>query len=218
MTPPIAAPAPSAPAPARAPLPSRGPIFVGFSGYANTGKDAAAAALTGAGWRVGKFSQPIKDAAYAANPQIVANGVTYRYASLVDAYGIETAKDRFPAVRDFLQDLGKGMRDVLGDDVWVDAAMAAHVETSAVAFVDCRFPNEADAIRARDGLVVRVNRPGVEAARRPDGSVHISETALDDYSFDVVIDNDGTLEDLHAKVGSVIADWILGWVFDSSAS
>jgi len=205
----------TAPPSTTTPSPTRGPVLIGLSGYANTGKDAAAAALVESGWLLGKFSQPMKDAAYAANPQVVANGVTYRYASLIDAYGIEQAKELFPVVREFQQDLGKGMRDVLGENVWVDAAMAKIPDTAAAVFVDCRFPNEADAIRARDGLVIRINRPGVEAARRPDGTVHISETAMDDYVFDVVIDNDGTLEDLREKVGAVVGDWILGWVFES---
>lgn len=191
----------------------RGPILIGFSGYANSGKDAAAASLAESGWHLGKFSEPIKDLAYAIDPVIVRNDITYSYAALVDAYGLEQAKDLFPGVRRFLQDLGKGARDVLGADVWVDAALAKIPDTAAAAFVDCRFPNEADTIRARDGLVIRVNRPGVEAAVGPDGTVHISETALDDYPWDVVIDNDGTLEDLREKVGNAIADWILGWVF-----
>ena len=64
---------------------------------------------------------------------------------------------------------------------------------------DVRFRNEADAIRARGGVVVRINRPGIEAPND-----HISEHDLDGYAFDYFVDNDGTIEDL-AEAAIVLA-------------
>lgn len=177
---------------------SRSPI-IGISGYARTGKDTAAAALVELGWYLGKFSGPMKEAAYQANPQIVQNTITYRLANLVDAYGWERAKDEFTEVRPYLQRFGKAVRDVVDEDVWVDAALAKVPDGQPAVFVDCRYRNEADGIRARGGIVVRINRPGVGPAVGEDGEVHVSEIDLDEYDFDYVIDNDGTLEQLRER-------------------
>lgn len=74
---------------------------------------------------------------------------------------------------------------------------------------DCRFPNEVEAVKIRGGVIVRVNRKRyvdyngqmIEAF-----DVHPSETALDDYTFDYVIDNNGTLEELEKKVKLIYHD------------
>lgn len=182
-----------------------GPLLVGFSGYARAGKNAAAEALLEDGWHHASFAAKLKAFLLAINPQIVQNQLTYRLKNLVVVYGWERAKDEFPEIRELLQRTGTDAgRTVLWGDVWVDAAFRALPEGRPVAFTDVRFANEAAAIRARGGLVIRVNRDGVGPAVGKDGKVHVSETALDDYDFDSVIANDGTLEDLHAKVRAVV--------------
>lgn len=73
---------------------------------------------------------------------------------------------------------------------------------------DVRFPNEADAIRERGGIIIRVNRK--HGYNTPDGkwkempiNYHESETALDNYDFDYVIENDTTIAELKEKVKSI---------------
>src|SRR5690606_4016638 len=95
--------------------------------------------------------------------------------------------------------------NILGGDIWVDATMnALDVERDYV-ITDCRFPNEAQAINRAGGLVVRVQRPGNGPAND-----HPSETALDDYQFDGVINNDGTLEDLATRVEDFL--WLINFL------
>jgi len=83
---------------------------------------------------------------------------------------------------------------------------------------DVRFPNEAQAIKDRGGIVIRVNRVRtcgdvafngtpeewkelVERNKKNNEKLnHPSETALDDYEFDHVIDNSGSIEELVEKV------------------
>lgn len=66
---------------------------------------------------------------------------------------------------------------------------------------DCRFPNEADAGRARGGVVIRLNRKDARKDAHGRDPNHISETALDNYEyFDLVIDNDGTRGEMARKV------------------
>lgn len=62
---------------------------------------------------------------------------------------------------------------------------------------DTRFPDEAEAIKTKGGILLRINR----FPQRVIVNEHISETALDDYKdWDCVISNDGTQMDLIEKV------------------
>jgi hypothetical protein len=63
---------------------------------------------------------------------------------------------------------------------------------------DMRFPNEMEAVELREGVTIKVVRPGTAVGTHP------SETALDDAYFDHVISNDGTIEDLVEKVRQVL--------------
>jgi hypothetical protein len=80
---------------------------------------------------------------------------------------------------------------------------------------DTRFPNEAEAIKSRGGIVIRVDRK--EAAgegaiqKTVNGKTfwvkshgHASETSLDEYPFDYVINNNGTIEELVDKVQEML--------------
>ena len=78
---------------------------------------------------------------------------------------------------------------------------------------DVRFSNEAEAIKQRGGIVIRVNRPCKECGgmgyHKMDCNVgrceHESEYALDNYEgFNHVIENDGTIEDLLEKIKTII--------------
>ena len=74
---------------------------------------------------------------------------------------------------------------------------------------DVRFPNEAEAIKQRGGILIRVDRPCKECGgmgyHKMDCNIgrteHESEYSLDKYDkFDFKISNDGSLEDLVNKV------------------
>jgi hypothetical protein len=61
-----------------------------------------------------------------------------------------------------------------------------------VVITDVRFPNEAAAIVAKNGFLVRVNRK-----RKGADDQHASETSLDDWEpWHIVLENDGKLADL----------------------
>lgn len=66
------------------------------------------------------------------------------------------------------------------------------------AIPDCRFPGEADAIKARGGVVIKVVRPGM-----PTGDMHASETEVDNVQEDYLVVNDGTLVELELKVRDI---------------
>ena len=77
---------------------------------------------------------------------------------------------------------------------------------------DVRFPNELQAIKDRDGIIIRVNRPckecGLLHAHKMSCSKnvieHESETSLDSAIFDYVIDNNSDIQSLIEKVKIIL--------------
>jgi hypothetical protein len=101
------------------------------------------------------------------------------------------------SVRDFLQKLGTdAMRTGLHPNVWVNALFSDYIPTGKFNTIDdstiypnwiitdCRFPNEAQAVKDKGGIVIRIDRPGVSPI-----NAHPSEIALDDWKFDYKIAN-----------------------------
>ncbi len=103
--------------------------------------------------------------------------------------------------RQIMQQLGtEAMRGTFGDEVWIKSLFtrAAAVEYAVIS--DVRFLNEAQAIRNRGGILVRIERAGLIST-----DTHPSETALDDFDdFDHVLLNDGTVEDLFRQIDRVL--------------
>ena len=94
-------------------------------------------------------------------------------------------------VRELLQEVGQGLRDAIDPDLWIKALFANTEGWSNYIIADVRYPNELEAIKERDGILIRIDRNGAGAGN------HSSETALDDYNdWDVHIENNGSLESL----------------------
>lgn len=165
--------------------------IIGLSGYARSGKDTMGEALVERGYERVSFADRIREGLYALNP-IVPDGT--RVVELIDSFGWEHAKTSEPEVRALLQRLGSEVgRNLLGEDVWVDLTLKHAPDGSKIVVTDCRFPNEAAAIKRLGGQMWRVSRPGTAPV-----NAHPSETALDDYPFDHYFENDSTIAELHA--------------------
>ena len=104
--------------------------------------------------------------------------------------------------RKILQLLGtEAGRQIIHPNIWVNALFANYKPKENWIVTDVRFPNEADIIKDKGGIMIRINRPGTESHC---GGQHLSETSLDAYDkFDYVIENDGTVQDLIDKVKSL---------------
>lgn len=72
---------------------------------------------------------------------------------------------------------------------------------------DVRFPNEAQAIKDKGGIVIRVKR--TELPQVITSPKHPSETALDNYDFDYKIFNTGTMEELRENVKAMLLHYNL---------
>lgn len=177
-------------------------MIIGISGYARTGKDSVADILAGSfGFERLAFADKLRECVYALNP-IIAHGKTWGsplyLQPIIDIHGWDGVKSTpfGPEVRRLLQRFGTEVgRNILGQNVWVDATFAVTDITKDYIITDCRFRNEAMGILRKGGKMWRINRPGVGPVND-----HISEVGLDDFSFDAVIDNDGDLTDLQETV------------------
>lgn len=107
-----------------------------------------------------------------------------------------------PGFRELLQEYGSDVRRRDDPEWWTKrwVQRAVEIRGSLVA-PDVRFPNEAEAVATLGGVTWRVVRPGL-----PDVD-HESERAMDGWRWnDAVILNDGTLEDLWAKVDALMVE------------
>lgn len=146
-------------------------MIIALTGPAGAGKSTAAAHLA-ARYGAMRYSlaYPLKE--------IARRALDFTHAQV---YGDQATKDATDprygfSPRWFLQRLGtEGIRAVLGADFWTRHALgriAADAPECAV-IDDCRFVNEADAIRAAGGAVIRLHPPRDEAAAAED--THASE-------------------------------------------
>ena len=155
-----------------------GGLKVAFGYRQRSGKDTSADRLIELfGGTRRSFAEPLKD--------------ILRYAQT--RLGFEQTKDRA-----FLQYVGTEWARHQDPDVFVRLAVAVGSESDSTYITDLRFPNEFEKCRAAGYVMVKV-------VRRVTGEYdsHASETALDSYAdaeWDVVVRNDGTLEELYAQI------------------
>lgn len=170
-------------------------MIVGIGHYARTGKDSLAEILVrDHGFTRVAFADALKALVYDTDACV---------AMLVDLYGWETAKERFPAmVRQPLIDVGNAARHRIGEDVWIKALSRdpEFVGSEHVVIPDMRYPNEARWVNAmRDGVTIKVTRPGVCPLD------NVADQALVDFAdWDYEIANDGSLDDLADLVADLV--------------
>lgn len=178
---------------------------IGLTGKARSGKSTVAEILRrDHGFTIVSFADTLRDMALAIDPLIPAPVNGERLATLVKWYGWEKCKDQYPEVRRFLQRLGTdAVRNHLGHDAWIKAwwRKRSTIAPDVVA-ADVRFDNEALAIGDWHGEVWRIERPGLVD---PSGAAgHVSEAGVLDRLVSRVIVNDGSPDDLAAKVATAL--------------
>ena len=109
--------------------------------------------------------------------------------------GLTNEKNEFYTNRELLQKFGTEVGRNINPGIWIESLFISLEDKGNYIITDLRFKNEAEAIKDRlEGKLIRVNRDSVVMP-------HDSETELDDYDkFDIVIDNNGTIDDLINKV------------------
>lgn len=154
-------------------------------------------------WQIRKFAATLKEVASIMTgiPVEKFEDQDFKASYMSDEWAI----NGMPlTVREFLQKLGTdAIRHGLHQNAWVNSAMIGLTGEKNIIFTDCRFPNEAKAIKDRGGVVVRINRY-VPGASTKFMELHESETALDNWDFDYTIWNNGTKDDLINQVRELL--------------
>lgn len=154
--------------------------------------------------RIVPFGWAHPDVEHEPRPMLGGKSVAEAIADLRAWYANDAPHWITPRV--FLQRLGTEWgRQRLHPELWVEAWKNATLESASdhcgdmlVVADDCRFENEAAAIRAMGGKVVRIERPGAGSAS---GFSHASEKGV---AADITIQNDGPPEVLRARILGVL--------------
>lgn len=106
----------------------------------------------------------------------------------------------FPQQKDrkFLQWNGTDWARNIQQDVWVKCLLPKITDTSQNNYFisDVRYPNEFDALKQLGFTLVKINRNAVIETNQ----IHASETALANHNWDLVLDNNGTLEEFYNQL------------------
>jgi hypothetical protein len=210
-------------------------MIIGICGFIGSGKDTIADYLVNLHhFRRESFANTLKDAVAQVFgwDRTMLEGRTKQareWREQVDPWWADRLDIPHLTPRWILQQWGTEVcRKGFHDDIWI-ASLENKLRNSKddVVISDCRFPNEIRAIKQSGGLVVRVVRgpepewydAAVSRNRGPDGNstwalsgrrlaqlgVHDSETAWVGTQFDVVLDNNGTLDDLYQQVKQLVS-------------
>ena len=171
-------------------------IIIGFGGKAGSGKDRIADSLC----------EKLIEKGYSANRVGYADVLKEALNPVFKYFGL-TAKDKTKVVysdktvRQTLQEYGEHFKDFFGQDFWRDI-IQNKMEASDAQFQiisDVRFARDIEKIKESNGILYYIKRNIKEIKQ----NTHISEVSLTDKDFDMVIDNNTSLE---AAVSMIFKD------------
>ena len=199
-------------------------MIISLTGKIGSGKDTVADLINQItpyhNWEVKKFAGKLKVIAELLTgvPKANFEDQEFKKQYIGDDWGM--------TYRDLLQKLGtEAIRTGLHSDAWVNALFSDYkantvaVGTSEFDFTeedqipnwiitDCRFPNELEAVKKRGGVTIKIERDLMTRkgySTPTEADLHSSETSLDHItSWDYVIDNNSSAEELKFKVKDIL--------------
>jgi len=210
-------------------------MIIGVCGFIGSGKDTVADYLTNFhGFRRESFANSLKDAvAHVFGwDRTMLEGRTKQareWREQVDPWWAERLDIPTLTPRWILQYWGTEVcRKAFHDDIWI-ASLENKLRNSKddIVISDCRFPNEIKSIKDAGGIVVRVVRGDepewyndaidmnagdrcmtymTAKVRMQKLGIHASETAWVGTKFDIVLDNNATIDDLFAQVKNLVLE------------
>lgn len=181
---------------------------IAIRGRPGSGKDTVAKLLASLFYDRGIWSSTRKFATPIREEVEKLTGVPVDVSETTEGKNIEVVyKGEKMTVGRCLQVVGSERKRDSGDPCyWIKRLFKNFREHEVVIISDVRFPLEQDAVRERKGLIIMINTsreldPDTMAGR---DSKHESETALDGIPADLTIENNGTIEDLQAKLTELV--------------
>lgn len=121
-----------------------------------------------------------------------------RYGNHKDGAGFYIYEKQYHTSRTLIQQIGTEVCRQIHPDFWVNSLFKDYTSESKWIISDCRFDNEAEAIKSRGGIIIKVERD-VDSQ-----DSHVSEKGVSDKYVDIVIDNNGSMEDLVEEVKTIL--------------
>lgn len=173
--------------------------ILGVAGRKRSGKDTLAALMSEFGYQRVALADKVREYLYILNPIIFElDGKRMYLRDLVDAFGWDFVKDRYPEARRLMQFMGTELgRNTWGEDYWTQKAEGVITERGLerVVITDIRFQDEISWVHGHKGIVVRIDRPATVVE-----DSHVSETGVDSLTdIDIIIDNSGDLAGLETQ-------------------
>ena len=104
--------------------------------------------------------------------------------------------------REVMQTLGTEWgRDSVYSKIWLDSWERSINDLTYIVVEDLRYLNEAELVKNRGGQIWRIKRPDYKC------NGHISETEMEGIDPDLTIRNNGSVEELHAMIDSILVPW-----------
>jgi hypothetical protein len=207
-------------------------MIIGICGFIGSGKDTVADYLVNFHeFRRESFANTLKDAVAAVFgwDRTLLEGRTKEareWREQVDPWWAERLAMPTLTPRWVLQYWGTEVcRKAFHDDIWI-ASLENKIRNSKdnVVISDCRFPNEISSIRSAGGTIVWVQRGALPdwydlAVSANQGhnyavqelkmrKIHASETAWVGTDFDVIVDNNSSIDDLYNQAKLIVSDEI----------
>lgn len=185
------------------------PPIIGFGHRKRVGKDTASFLLLEAIDQQQGNVDNVRKCAFADKLKEISHDL-YSWAGLnaADWYEIP-GNEHFRDV--VLPEIGKtprqiwidigtpAIRKAVYDGTWVEFVLRSRQPFETLVISDVRFPNEIERIRQVGGICIKVERPQVPPTR------DVADDALAEFTgWDWTIVNDGTLDDLRAKVAELL--------------
>jgi len=186
-------------------------MIIGLSGKIGSGKSTVSNVFQQNGFILDSFAKSVKDVSHIVFgfDRDKLDGITQD-----DRNWRETPDQKYSDLlgknfspRDSLILIGTSFgRDILNNDIWIHTLFNRYEKYADrnILITDVRFPNEYKEIKKRGGIVIRINRDNNTYF-----STHESECSLDDYSFDHVIQNNSTVDELIKKTQEIVNIYIV---------
>ena len=170
--------------------------FICISGKAQSGKDTTADYICTQ--LVGKFNKRVLKTHYADLLKYICKQY-FNWNGIKDANG-----------RTLLQKVGTDIIRAKYPDFWVDFILNIIEmfpnEWDFVVIPDTRFPNEVLKLKQKEYNVVhiKVDRNNFDNGLTEIQTNHISETALDGFEYDYILNNNSSYDNLYSQINPII--------------